>query len=132
MRTPVSQKKRKAIPFDFVIDAIDSLDPYTKPMFGCTAVYVDTKIVFVLRDRNDHVEDNGIWVATTPEHHKSLKKEFSSMRSLAMFGPQSTGWQVLPSDSADFEEAALKICDMVIAKDPRVGKVPNVKTRKSF
>src|SRR4051812_34140500 len=114
----------KSIPFDFALEAIADLDPYTKPMFGCTAVYVDLKIIFVLRDRADHKDDNGIWVATTAEHHKPLKKDFPSLRSLKMFGPKSTGWQVLPSSAADFEESALKICELVLAKDLRIGKIP--------
>lgn len=122
--------KTKVIPFDFVLEAIDGLNPYTKQMFGCFAVYVDLKIMFVLRDRSDHIEDNGVWIATTAEHHKSLRQEFPSMRSLKMFGPDSTGWQLLPSDASDFEESALKACEMVMAKDPRIGKIPKSKSRR--
>ena len=35
-----------------------------------------------------------------------------------------TGWQVLPTDAEDFEEAALRACELVLARDPRIGKVP--------
>jgi hypothetical protein len=35
-----------------------------------------------------------------------------------------TGWQILPVDAPDFEEAALRACQFIIAGDPRIGKVP--------
>jgi hypothetical protein len=126
------QKKVRSIPFDFVIEALDQINPHTKPMFGCTAVYVDDKIMFVLRDRENHVGDNGVWVATTPDNHKSLQKEFPSMRSLQMFGPGKTGWQVLPADSDDFEDSVLKACSFVLGNDPRIGKIPKNKISKGL
>jgi len=65
-----------------------------------------------------------LWLATTEEHHKSLRREFASMRSIQLFGKEVTGWQVLPADAADFEEAAIRACELIIARDPRIGKVP--------
>jgi len=38
-------------------------------MFGCLAVYVKEKIVLILRDRRDETADNGVWLATTEDHH---------------------------------------------------------------
>jgi hypothetical protein len=122
-------KPRKAVPHEFVLDALAELSPRTNPMFGCLAVYVGEKIVLVLRDKRQPNADNGVWLATTPEHHASLRREFPSMRSIAVFGKEVTGWQVLPADAPDFEEAALHACELVIARDPRIGKLP--KSRKS-
>ena len=96
----------------------------TKPMFGARGVYVGGKIVFIMRDRASSVEDNGVWLATTPEHHESLRRDFPSMRSIAVFGPGVTGWQVLPLDSEDFEDAVLRACRFVRSGDPRIGKIP--------
>ena len=42
-------KQRKPIPHAFVLDAISTLSPYTRPMFGCLAIYVRDKIVLILR-----------------------------------------------------------------------------------
>jgi len=117
-------KRRKAPPYEFVLDAIAELSPRTNPMFGCLAVYVEDQIVLVLRDKAEASPDNGVWLATTQEHHESLRHEFPNMRSIAVFGKDVTGWQVLPADAADFEEAALHACELVIARDPRIGKVP--------
>jgi len=101
-------------------------------MFGCLAVYVGEKIVLVLRDKRTTDADNGVWLATTTEHHRSLKQEFPHMRSIAVFGKPVTGWQVLPADAPDFEEAALHACELVIAGDPRIGKVPKSRGSKTI
>ncbi|HLH07772.1 MAG TPA: hypothetical protein VKW78_11085 [Terriglobales bacterium] len=121
---PFALKNRKALPHAFVLDALASLDPVTRPMFGCTAVYIGEKIALILRDKATYPGDNGVWLATTHEHHDSLRREFPNMRSIALLGEKVTSWQVLPADSADFEEAALRACELVIAGDPRVGKIP--------
>jgi len=93
-------------------------------MFGCLAIYVHDKIVLILRDKPTQTADNGVWLATTEEHHQSLRLEFPNMRSIQLLGKNVTGWQVLPVDAQDFEEAALHACDLVLADDPRIGKVP--------
>jgi hypothetical protein len=46
------------------------------------------------------------------------------MRSIQVLGKKVTGWEVLPADAQDFEEAALHACDLILAGDPSVGKVP--------
>lgn len=120
-------KKKSAgakIPFPFVLDELAECSPYTKPMFGCLGVYVGEKIVLIMRHKAADDPDNGIWVATTGEHHVSLLSEFPSLRSLVMFGPGPTGWQNLPLEAPDFEEAALGLCRAVRAGDPRIGKTP--------
>ncbi|MGC2510505.1 MAG: hypothetical protein WA430_08045, partial [Acidobacteriaceae bacterium] len=116
--SPFTVKRRKPVPHEFVLDAIASLSPRTRPMFGCVAIYVQDKIVLILRDKLGKTEDNGVWLATTIEHHPSLQRDFPSMRSIKVLGKKVTGWQVLPSDAQDFEEAALHACDLVLAGDP--------------
>ena len=117
-------KQRKRIPYEFVLDALAELLPWTRPLFGCTAVYVEEKIVLVLRDKPGPSPDNGVWLATTVEHHDSLRREFPDMRSIEVLGKAVTGWQVLPADAPNFEEAVTRACEMVIARDSRIGKVP--------
>src|SRR4051812_30225190 len=97
-------KARKRVPFEFVLEALAELRPRTNPMFGCLAVYVGPKIVLILRDRPTAQEDNGVWLATTPEHHDSLRREFPPMRSIGVLGKKVTGWQLLPAEAPDFEE----------------------------
>jgi hypothetical protein len=117
-------KRRRIAPHEFVLDALACLRPTTRLMFGCLAVYVEEKIVVILRDGADSPQDNGVWLATAAEHHESLQRDFPSMRSIQLFGRQITHWQVLPLDEPDFEEAALRACGFIIAADPRIGKTP--------
>ncbi len=122
----------KKVPFPFILDRLFSLQPVTKPMFGCHAVYVREKIMCVLRDREEHPEANGIWIATSQEHHASLKKEFPSMHSIYILsgGKGETGWQMIPAEANDFEIAADRICDLILKGDVRIGKVPKARKKK--
>jgi hypothetical protein len=123
-------KKAKRAPFPFVLEELAALEPWTRPMFGCTAVYVDEKVVLALRDGKAD-DDNGVWLATTKEHHASLRGELPPLRSITVFGTGETGWQVLPVTAPDFEDAVLHACELVRRGDPRIGKVPRPKRRKT-
>jgi hypothetical protein len=120
-------RQRKAVPHRFVLEAIAAVSPETRSMFGCLAVYVEDKIVLILRDRRDETADNGVWLATTEEHHESLRRDFPNMRSIQVFRKKVTGWQVLPVDAPDFEKAALRAGELIVAGDPRIGKVPGAR-----
>jgi hypothetical protein len=120
-------KPRKAVPHAFVLEALAPLPFHTRPMFGSLAVYVEDKIILLLRDRPQNTADNGVWLATTREHHESLRREFPHMRSIQLLGKTVTQWQVLPVDAPDFEEAARRACELISARDPRIGKVPTAR-----
>lgn len=118
-------KQRKRVPYEFVLDALAPVSPWTRPMFGCLAVYIDDKIVLVLREKGgDKSADDGVWLATTKERHESLRREFPNMRSIKVLGKKVTGWQILAADTPDFEQAALRACELIVGRDPRIGKVP--------
>jgi hypothetical protein len=117
-------KKRQRPPFEFVLDALAAVSPWTRPMFGCLAVYVEEKIVLILRDRADRPSDNGVWIATSADHHESLRRELPRMRTIQLFGIKETHWQVLPADAPDFEESVLRACELICAGDPRIGRIP--------
>jgi hypothetical protein len=125
--TALAVRTRRRLPYEFVFDALASLSPLTRPMFGCLAVYVEEKIVLILREKMEESADNGVWLATTREHHASLQLEFPNMRSIRVLGKGVTGWQVLPADAPDFEEAAVHACELIVARDARIGKVPGAR-----
>lgn len=124
-------KQRKPIPFDFVLEELYSENPNVRPMFGCHAIYVRNKLVLILRKRNDHERDNGVWIATDPGHHESLKRLFPSMRSIELLGRNTTSWQNLPVDADDFEESVIKACSLILKNDARIGKIPKKKKKRS-
>jgi hypothetical protein len=117
-------KTRKPAPYAFVLDALSELPIETRSMFGCLAVYLGDKILLMLREKQKQMEDNGVWLATTKDHHQALLREFPHMRSIQLLGKEVTGWQILPADAPDFESAALRACELILARDPRIGKVP--------
>jgi hypothetical protein len=120
---------RKPVPYEFVLEALFPLPIETRSMFGCLAVYVGDKIVLMLREKQKQKEDNGVWLATTKEHHQSLQREFPQMRSIQLLGKEVTGWQVLPADAPDFESTVVRACELILARDPRIGKVPKARRR---
>ncbi len=121
----LSGERRRSPPFEFVLDALAPLAPATRLMFGCVAVYVEEKIVLILRDRKDFPADNGVWIATVAEHHASLRSEFPRMRSIGLLGRKITHWQLIPAAAPDFEESTLRACRLILARDPRIGKIPS-------
>jgi hypothetical protein len=123
---PFQIKARKAVPHAFVPKHSPSVarDP---PHVGCVAVYLGEKIVLILRDKPDKTADNGVWLATAAEHHQSLRHQFPNMRSIKVFKKKVTDWQVLSADAPDSEAAALRACELILVRDPRIGKVPRAR-----
>ena len=117
----------KAIPHKFVLDAVEEMAPLTRIMFGALAVYVGEKIVFLLRDRPNDPGANGVWVSIPDEYQESLRSDFPNWKPVRIMGKDIRGWRLLPVDADDFEESALRACDLVLRRDHRVGKVPNQK-----
>lgn len=124
------KKPAKRDPFPFVLDELDALEPTTRPMFGCKAVYVGPKIVLILRERTPPDDDNGVWVATEFEHHASLRAQVTTLRAIKVFGPGESAWQCIPSDADRFEDDVLRVCAMIRAGDPRIGRIPGAKKKR--
>src|SRR5688572_2374917 len=119
-------KKKTSVPFEFVLEQLYSVDVEIRPMFGCFAIYVNNKIVLILRKKMNFITDNGVWLATNKEHHTSLKQLFPSMRSIKVFGKESN-WQNLPDDANDFEEMVLRACELIRRGDNRIGRETKAK-----
>jgi hypothetical protein len=50
------------------------------------------------------------------------------MRSIGVLGRgKLTGWQLLPADAPDFEDAVMRACELIAAGDERIGKIPKRK-----
>jgi hypothetical protein len=130
----------KPVAHSFVLEELQSaLSPNrlrVRPMFGSHALYVDEKIVLILRRKQDQksIRDDGVWVAlANPDLGPSMKKAFPTLREIEMFKERSrtgfSGWLNLPEGEDGFEEAALEICRLVAKGDPRIGKVPKPKAK---
>jgi hypothetical protein len=125
-------KKKASIPFDFVLEQLYSENVLIRPMFGCFGLYVNNKIVLILRKKATSTKDNGVWLATDKKHHTSLKTLFPSMRSISVFGGKESNWQNLPADANDFEEMVMRACELISRRDHRIGRETKMKsTRKT-
>lgn len=122
---------KSKIPFEFVLEELDRIQPRVKPMFGCYAIYAGEKLVLILRQRHDYPDDNGVWLAALHEHHASLKKDFPCMRSVGLLGSAESVWQNIPVEEDDFEELVLKACRFILKGDARIGKIPKMKKART-
>lgn len=130
MMTKASNNKRNPIAFNFILELLFPIEPVVKPMFGCHAFYVGEKIMLITRNKPQHPEDNGIWVALTADHLAGFKKEFPSLRTVQLLGNKETLWQNLPAGAPDFEESISRICELIRKGDTRIGKIPKARKKK--
>lgn len=121
-----------AVPFEFVPELLYPLGVRIKPMFGVFAVYIGKKIMLVLRRQTKAPEKNGVWVASSGDHHESLQKEIPALRefSVGPRGGSGSGWLLIPEHAADFEEAVTKVCDQIKKGDLRIGRIPKPRKGK--
>jgi hypothetical protein len=118
---------RKKVPFGFVLDELNSLSPMIKPMFGGFVIYIGEKMTLFLYDQEKYLEFKGVSLATTPEHYPSLAQEFPSTSNVEPKKISKHPWLLIPSSAVDFEEQALKACEMIMNGDPRIGRIPEEK-----
>jgi hypothetical protein len=114
-------------PHAFVVDALAPVNPEVRRLFSGFGVYVGNKIVLMLRDRPKFPEDNGIWIVLSESvdpNDKWLHKEFPSLRKIGLLGDKIGHWLLIPSDGENFESEALRACELVLRRDPRLGRVP--------
>ena len=124
---------KNKIPFGFIFDLLHLLEITIKPMFGCHAIYANGKILLAVRKKEERKDANGVWIATTKEHHESLREELPSIKSVYLLsdGKNETSWQMIHEQAIDFEEAVIKICALIKKEDKRIGKIPKVKPKKN-
>ena len=102
-------------------------NPEVRRMFSGFAVYIEDRIHMMLRDHAKDPQDNGIWLVLSEEADPAdprLRRELPSLRAITMLTGKVNHWLLIPGDSERFEEDALCACDMILRKDPRLGRVP--------
>jgi hypothetical protein len=115
--------RTKTIPFPFIIDELSSLRPTIKKVFGFTHVYLEDRLLFSLRDAAMQRGTNGMWLYTTTEDVDSLGAEFPDLPRRQLWRSGKNAWVVLASRLGDFEEYALRACELILAGDRRIGRL---------
>jgi hypothetical protein len=122
------------IPFDFILDYLVRIETTIKPFFGMFSIYAGQKLLLILRNRKNEPELNGIWVPTNKDSLESLKAALPALRQIYAIGKAKNAavWLLLPDTAADFESAAITICDLLTHRDPRIGRLskPRVPRRQ--
>jgi hypothetical protein len=125
MRHPAKSKQKP--PHAFVLEALTPLNPEVRRMFSGFAVYLGDRIVCMLRDHKKSPRDNGVWLVlseSTDPADREFRREFPSIRSIELLGDKIGHWLLITSDSPDFEIEALHACDLLLRRDPRLGRIP--------
>jgi hypothetical protein len=126
-KTASQTKVKQKPPFPFVLEALAPLQPEVRRMFSGFAVYVGDLLVCMLLDHVKHPKDNGVWVVLAEgvdPQDKSLRRDFPSLRKIAMLGGVIGHWLVIPLDGKNFEGEAERFCELLVRRDPRLGRVP--------
>ena len=115
-------------PHPFVLEALASVNPEVRRLFSGFAVYAGNRLFTMLRDHAKCPQDNGMWLVlsegTNPQD-ASLRRDLPSLRPIQILGSKISHWLLIPSDGADFEREALHACDLILRKDPRLGRIPH-------
>src|SRR5260370_1995639 len=123
---PRTPKPKLRIPHTFVLEALAPLSPEVRRMFSGFAAYVGDRLVLVARP---HQVSEGQWyLAVLAEGvdpaDASLRRDFPSIRSIQLLRNKISHLLLIPSDSADFDRAAVDACDLILSHDPRLGRIP--------
>ena len=115
----------REIPFDFILDYLLRIETEVRPFFGMFSIYSGQKLLLMLRERKNEPEMNGIWIAVS-SGHAALRAEMPGLRPYpgSAGGKKDNGWLQIHPDLDNFEELAIRICEMISHRDPRIGRIP--------
>lgn len=113
---------KKPMPFDFLLDYLPA-NLIVKPAVGMFYLYFNGQIQLIFRKTGKSPQHNGIWICTSREHHASLKVTIPAITDFELEEGVDTAWLLLSDVHDDFESAAIQLCELVSAKDKRIGKI---------
>ena len=121
---------KREIPFDFILDYLLPMEMEIRPFFGMFSIYSGQKLLLMLRNRSNEPEMNGIWIAMN-KGHEELKRELPGLREYpgARPGKKDDGWLCISPGADDFEQLAIRICELIVHRDPRIGKIPPARVK---
>jgi hypothetical protein len=129
LRVPMREKDqevaRRVHPHAWLWEPLESEPSFILgSMFGTKVAYLDGMLVLCFSAKDDPWR--GVLVCVERESHASLMAQFPSLSP----HPILPKWLYLPESRDGFERAAEQLVDLVRARDPRIGVVPQQKKRK--
>lgn len=110
------------VPYDFVLRYLYPVRPQIKKMLGCYGLFANKKLLLLLRDRENHPEFNGVFVATQPEFFDKLQNEIHVSQMYIDLDGVPHSWIFLSEDLPDFDDKVKKACELIKGGDERIGK----------
>ena len=113
----------KSHPYEWIVEILREHQTYfEKNMFSCRACYCHEKLMLALAANKEQAW-NGLLVPTEREFHDSLIAEFPELSSHPVLGK----WLYLPVGAEQFEDTAMKIAELALRNDSRLGVFPGKK-----
>ncbi|MEJ7826786.1 MAG: hypothetical protein WKF91_01270 [Segetibacter sp.] len=110
------------VPYSFILSFFFPVRPVIKKMLGCYGLFVNKKLVVLLRERDNQPEFNGVFIATQPEYFDELSNELhSSNMDFDIDGAEYT-WIFISEDLEDFKDKVKKAAELIKNGDQRIGK----------
>jgi len=111
------------MPFDFLLDHLPATVA-VKPAVGMYYIYFEGKIVLIFRKLSKNIQHNGLWIAIRREDHASMKADIPAITDFVFDEGEvyDSAWLQLQDGYEDFEEAAIRICELISCRDKRIGK----------
>lgn len=110
------------IPFDFILKELYPIRPKIKKMLGGYSLQLGKKILLFLRDNDQQIEFNGVFVATEPQFFDALQNEIHTSKMIFDFDGAKDSWIFISEDLDQFEQKVKKACEMIRNGDERLGK----------
>jgi hypothetical protein len=110
------------IPYDFVLQLLYPVRTTKRKMLGGYALYVNKKLLILLRESATSPEFNGVFVATVPEFFKELQEEIHTSRMEFDLDGSKDSWLFISEDLDDFKNKVQKACELIKQGDERIGK----------
>ena len=95
-----------------------------RKLFSTDAAYLDGKIYFALRDGPEPW--GGLLVCTSRDRHAALTADYPQLKPHAVLGK----WLHLSPFHPEFETVAQELIALGLARDPRLGVLPQPRRRK--
>jgi len=114
----------KVMPYNFILDYLPE-NIVVKPHFGMFYIYFNKKMMLILRRAVTNVDMNGIWITSSRQYHQSLQQDVPALSDFILDNGEihDSEWRLLKDGHEDFEESAIKLCELISHGDKRIGKV---------
>ena len=78
-------------------------------------------------------EDNGLWLVlseSTDPADPGRRRALPSLGTIGILGGKIGHWLLIPANGPDFESESLRVYELILECDPRIGRIPKSRTAR--